>query len=133
MADTNHTMAASPLLSGAVDNILFYTITQQLSSKTCLFYTGASCLVTLACMNFPVFVSLFFQRFHFMWPWDYNVNLLQFCKYSFIYTFVLQFHAVTHLVGDNTDLPSNSNITKTVTVNITFTSTFLKNIPKAFQ
>ena len=30
--------------------------------------------------------------------------------------------------GENTDLPSNSNISKTETVNIAFTGTFLKNI-----
>ena len=35
---------------------------------------------------------------------------------------------VTHCAGHNSDLPSNSNISKTVKVNIAFTEQFLKNI-----
>ena len=39
---------------------------------------------------------------------------------------------VPHWTGDNTDLPSDSNISRTVRVNIAFTERFLKNIQQAF-
>ena len=40
---------------------------------------------------------------------------------------------VPHLVGDNTNLLSNSNISKTVRVNIAFTRTFLKEYSISFS
>ena len=38
---------------------------------------------------------------------------------------------VPHWAGDNTDLPSDSKISRTVRVNIAFTERFLKNIQQA--
>ena len=49
---------------------------------------------------------------------------LGFDKVTFLFTYLTLSLPVTHSAGDNTDLLSNSNISKILKVNIVFTQTF---------
>ena len=60
---------------------------------------------------------------HWVGNFSNLINILDKCDSTFNLTLSL---LVTCCAGHNTGLPSNSNISKTVRVNIAFTTTFLK-------